>query len=516
MNPWWESDRWYERDYDYYERVRKSPFIHRWFWILNRATRQLIISEGSYDILVLAGPRRTGKTSLVKKLIEQNYDDIKSNSIYMALDDYSLQKAIRNLGLKDILLSIIEELDIKEPLIIIIDEASALTNWDLHIKNVIDSFTSQGKKFLLLVTGSLGLRLLRGSTNILGRRGDIPYLRNIANPGVILPYKFSEYAEALGRVRMLVRFLNLLKKEEREKTLLNLTKPEVLDSNIRKLQILHSQLGDQLEKLFNTYLISGGYPLIVYELIIKNELKRLDAKWYREFAGILLQDLKYTRLRSDIAQYVLGYLREINKMSPLLDLDKLEGYIRARANLSKRDLQKFRIEEYIEYFNDTFILIKASEIAQITEGENITRNVKLFIVDPFIFHSIMFGDYSDPLIESRKLLKKPSQAGTLVEHAVSAHFLRLATKPTLYYHIRKEEDKTVGELDCICSHRNAYIPVEVKYIENEEKLIKEAEDTSRLLHALKIGSRPIIISKNTFEIEPNYVIIPAHIFLLLF
>jgi len=33
MNPWWENVKWHELDSDYNDRVRKSPFIHRWFWI---------------------------------------------------------------------------------------------------------------------------------------------------------------------------------------------------------------------------------------------------------------------------------------------------------------------------------------------------------------------------------------------------------------------------------------------------------------------------------------------------
>ena len=50
----------------------------------------------------------------------------------------------------------------------------------------------------------------------------------------------------------------------------------------------------------------------------------------------MLEDLKYTSLRMEVAQRVLDYLREVNGMSPLTDLNKLENYVRIRANLSKR------------------------------------------------------------------------------------------------------------------------------------------------------------------------------------
>jgi predicted AAA+ superfamily ATPase len=465
----------------------------------------------------MAGPRRTGKTSLMKKLIEKNYQHIGKNSIYLRLDEHLIRKAVEDLGLREILSNTIEKVGLNEPLIIVIDEASALDGWDVHIKNVIDSFTSEGKKFLLMVTGSLGLRLIQGSTNILARRGDIPYLGNIANPATILPYKFSEYAEALKLISQYVRFLELLKRVERQEILLNLAKPNVLDSKVQRLKILYDKFQAALQALFNDYyLVSGGFPLILYELIIRGDFKKLDKKWYDEIGGSLLQDLKYTNLREDIVRCFLEYLTETNKMSPSLDLNKLENYIRAKANLSKKDLERFRIEDYIEYFCNTFTMVKATEIAQIKEITEITREIKLFITDPFIFHSIMLKDYSDPLIESKKFLENPSQMGILVEHVVCGHFLRLTTRPTLYYHIYRQQDKTLGEIDCICHYKHTYIPIEVKYTENEQILRNTANITNSILNNLEIKSRPIIVSKSMFEIQPDSAIIPANTFLLLF
>ena len=71
-------------------------------------------------------------------------------------------------------------------------------------------------------------------------------------------------------------------------------------------------------------------------------MKTLDAKWYDEFSRIMLEDLKYTSLRGDVAQCILDYLREVNGMSPLIDLNKLEDYVRVRANLSRREWKDHR------------------------------------------------------------------------------------------------------------------------------------------------------------------------------
>ncbi|MHA1705216.1 MAG: AAA family ATPase, partial [Promethearchaeota archaeon] len=487
MNPWWDDENWYEQDIDYNERVRKSPFVHRWFWILNRSIHQLLEKQGKYDILVLAGPRRTGKTSLLKRLIEENYSLIKDKTIYLRLDHYILKKEVENLGLTEILLDIIGKEELNEPLIILIDEASVLDNWDLHIKNTIDTFTSEDRNFLLLVTGSLGLRLIQGSSNILARRGDIPYLGSIANPATILPYKFSEYAEAMRSIRMIVRFMRFIKRENRLKALLDLAKPNLLESpEIQKLYIIYDSHHTVLEQLFDSYLISGGFPLILYELLVKGKFEKLDKKWYDEIKGSLMQDLKYVELRKDIAEHFFGYLSDINKMSPLLDLNKLEKFIRANASLSKRDLRQFKIENYIDYFSNIFSLVKATNIAQIREDTKITRQIKLFITDPFIFHSIMFKDYDDPLIESKNFLKEPYKKGILVEHVICSHFLRLTTKPTLYYYLYKEKNQTLSELDCICHYRRTYIPIEVKYTEDEKMLKNATKKANEILNTLKI------------------------------
>ena len=189
----------------------------------------------------------------MKKLVEHNYDKEGKNFIYMVLDDYAMRKMVKEIGLKYVLSRVKKRLT--EPLVIIIDEASAVEDWDVHVKNVIDSFVREGVKFLLIVTGSLGLRLIKGSTNILGRRGDIPALRNIANPGVILPYKFSEYAEALQRVREFIRFYDLLTREERGRILLKLAEPEAIDTSFWKIEKAYDEFNELLARLFRIYLV---------------------------------------------------------------------------------------------------------------------------------------------------------------------------------------------------------------------------------------------------------------------
>ncbi|MHA1665127.1 MAG: AAA family ATPase [Candidatus Njordarchaeales archaeon] len=521
MNPWWVNENWYKLDSEYSERVRKSPFERRWFRILNQAIKQISQGLGSWDVLILAGPRRTGKTSIMKKLVEYN-SSIRKNFIYIVLDEYSIRKKVKEIGLRNILMKIRKELKLKEPLIIMIDEASTIEDWDLHVKNVIDFFVNEGIKFLLIITGSLGLRLIKGSTNILGRRGNIPILRNIQNPGLVLPYKFSEYAEAVPRVENAIRRYGLLKTTDRMRILLKLSDPAIMDADISKIKKVYNKFNDILSALFRIYLLSGGYPLIIYEMVIKNDLKTLDSKWYGEFSRAMLADLKYTSLRRDIAEYILDYLREINDMKPLINLDRLTNYIRARANLSKRDLTEHKVENYIDYFIGTYIMIKAVEITQINhfkinskEKSHIQRRIKLFVTDPFIYHSIKFKDSLDPFKDSRKLLENATQTGILVEHITCAHLLRLPN-PILYYHLQEREGQTIREIDCILHYMRKYIPIEVKFTENEKRIKEEADKTIQCLKNLNINSRLIMISKNIFVIEKDYVIIPAHIFLLLF
>ncbi len=214
FNPWWKDSKWYLYDFDY-SRVRESPYVHRWYPILDKAVKQLFDGKGNYDVLILAGPRRLGKTSLMKKLIENNQNKKRGDFIYLVLDDFEIKKIVKEKGLKHLIMKYINKL--KQPVVIIIDEASAIEDWDFHVKNVFDHFTRMGIKFLLIITGSLGIRLIKRASNILGRRGDIPQLSSISNPGIILPYKFSEYAESIRSINKYIRTYGLLQRDIRYK-----------------------------------------------------------------------------------------------------------------------------------------------------------------------------------------------------------------------------------------------------------------------------------------------------------
>jgi len=517
MNPWWNDERWYEQDQDYKDRVRKSPFEHRWLRIIDKAVKELIEGEGTFDMLILAGPRRTGKTSIMKRIIEMNSDDTRKNFLYIALDDFIVRRHVENEGLRYILSEIINEEGINEPMVIIIDEASAIENWDIHVKNVFDFFAEAGKRFLMIVTGSLGLRLIEKSTNVLGRRGDIPALSRIANPGLILPYKFSEFAEAIDEIRKFIKVSSLLCRDKRMKLLCKLAKKTKQENGndslaIAALEYAYEKFGEELECWFLKYLMTGGYPLIVYETLVKNQL---HPKWHSEFSQIILEDIKYTNLRRDIAQCVLDYLREKSRMASLIDLDKLEGYVRNRANLSRSDLRQFRIEDYIKYFTGVNVFVKANSFPVSLKKSASHRKIKLFFLDPFLFHAVYFGEKIDPLNEVENMLRRNEQVGLLVEHIVCAHFFRLP-KPILYYYIQ-ENRETQGEIDCICYFNDMYIPVEIKYTESERRIVKEIEKILEILEKIGVNARPIVVSKNVLELHcSDYVIIPAYLFLILF
>ncbi len=262
------------------------------------------------------------------------------------------------------------------------------------------------------------------------------------------------------------------------------------------------------------YLKTGGYPLIIYEYMIKEKRKSLDDKWYEEFTEIILEDIKYTNLRKEVAQELLQYMREINQMSPIVDLDKLENYIRNKIHFSKRELKRFRIGDYIEYFVNNFTMVKATEISAIrkykTQNEAI-RRIKLFVTDPFIFNAIYTKGSQNHFEMITRMLRDNFYIGKITEHTVCSHFLRLPN-PILYYHIRDNS----GEIDCICYYNRKYHVIEVKYTDNSKEIQAAASKLLSYLEDLNIKSRPIIVSKNILRFEKEYMIIPVYVFLLLF
>jgi predicted AAA+ superfamily ATPase len=159
INPWWKN-----------KPGLPSPQFHRWPF---KRLKHLLV-EGLTPAAVLRGPRRVGKTILMRQIIKHLlHEGISPNRIlYVPFDDLPTLAGIREPVLtisrwfeKEILADTFNAKAISgQPAFIFLDEVQNLDTWAGQIKNLTDNHAVR-----VLVTGSSSLRIEAGRDSLAGR-----------------------------------------------------------------------------------------------------------------------------------------------------------------------------------------------------------------------------------------------------------------------------------------------------------------------------------------------------------
>ena len=300
LNPWWD-------DKTFRYNVRDRAVYTDNFQMLNKDPQ-----HSSVDILI--GPRRVGKTSLIRNVINKllNKGVLGRNILYFTADnilasEYSLEEIIREF------LENVSGPGAKQKFILI-DEIQGLSGWALTVKYFHDNFNLK-----FLVTGSSSLILNKDTSRLTGRYKLFE----------VLGLSFREYLDFSGK-----KLFKTLKKNN---------------------------------QLLEEYMYSGGYP----EYVLTGDSVKLDnaidATLYRDLLtvygirnpkilGSLLDYLadkvttpvspvriaKDLKITDETARFYLQYLQDVYLICPV--------YKYGHSNrITKGSLPKY-------YFSDTGIL----------------------------------------------------------------------------------------------------------------------------------------------------------------
>lgn len=143
-NPWWKED--FEIDYKprkIYEEIK--GFI------------------GNRQIISLTGLRRTGKTTLLFKIIKDSLNNYKKeNIIYFSFDDF------RGIRLEEIIDAYFELMNKKndESFLILFDEIQKISGWEEQLKRLYD----ENKRIKFIISGSESLFIRKGIRESLAGR----------------------------------------------------------------------------------------------------------------------------------------------------------------------------------------------------------------------------------------------------------------------------------------------------------------------------------------------------------
>ena len=335
---------------------------------------------------ILLGPRRVGKTFMVKQLIHEAIDDgfDRKAILYASMDTpvysgISLEHFIDLFpkGSKD------------DRRIVIFDEIQYLKNWEAHLKNLVDSYPNI--KFIALGSAAAALKLKSAESGA-GRFSDF----------MLPPLTFYEFLKFIGEDDQLISV----------RTLEN-GRREYVAKNI-----------DELNKRFVDYLNFGGYPEAVLNPAIRNNAEQFIKNDIID--KVLLKDLP--------SLYGINDIQQLNKLFSFLAYNA--GTEASLENISQKSgITKPTIKRYIEYLESAFLILKLSTVDDNCRTLQRQRNFKVYLNNPSM-RAALFGPVN--MNESDKI-------GHLTESAI---FSQWQHSP-YFRQLRYARWKNEGEVDVV-------------------------------------------------------------------
>jgi len=498
-NPWWNDSKWYESDEHILEYQQGAlNIVSRLFY---HVTNNLTIPN-KYGVVTMRGPRRSGKTTLIKLVIkhlivEKNISP--SNIFYISLD-YGGRKDIELFdALKEI--ANIESYE----KYVFLDEASMHENWAAELKNIIDLNIISKGKLKIIATGSHSMDLVQAAALLRGRQGELANEFNLCGNLLYTPLRFSEFVEGVNKeINSLLSEIKLRKPGNRFSILKDLS--EGIISN--ELKDLYNKYFTTLDQLFDNYLIHGGYPKAIKEFY---EQGKIHNGLYSDLAELLIKDSERSKLEPQILKDILTYIVEPKKLSTPL------GSFGIRLD----DLKKKEMKKYLEYLFSTWtFFLSHPERKDKTCEPNIQdyEHSKLYVLDPFIFYSLYsyINNIPNPFENSKKLIKDKLFSGLMVESVIASHLL---LSQQLFEHVPHVEYERI----LMYSKRTDEKDHEVDFIlcirkdDQMHRFVIESKYRKKIRKS-SLQQKIIILTKDILNVDGKNKItyLPTPIFLMLF
>ncbi|MBI5065931.1 ATP-binding protein [Candidatus Woesearchaeota archaeon] len=361
LNPWWISDK-----------LDLSKFVER--DIFSKLTEELETRR----IIQILGPRRSGKTTLIKQTISFLLKKINPrNILYYSFDDPVL--AIHTDSLfKDILDFFLENIAVEGKKYVFFDEVHTCKDWHVWMKSFFDKYSEKVK---FVITGSSSLVLQRDA-NL--------YLRGRSFDFTIYPLSFHEF----------LKFNNV------EIKLFTIKEIKKMDS------IGVSKIRETVIDLFRSYVLVGGFP----EWFSIKE----TSKWFETIRN----DIPKKAIYEDVSN-------QFNIRSPKT-LENIFTFI--MENQSKilsyesineiAGLHRSILLNYIEYLKSSYLIIEIHKFAKSVK-EQIKSKKKYLCIDQGLRNAIV-KDYEI----------KFENEGFIMENLIGVH---LALRGKTFYFRRNGE-----------------------------------------------------------------------------
>lgn len=388
-NPWWLTGKVPDKLAPLYER----PVLKKILSYLDTLERTIVIK----------GPRRTGKTSILYQIIKHLLTNlsVKPHQILFAsCDDIEL--------LKTPLASLLDNFQKRHRLLIsdggpyyvFLDEVHYMEEWALQVKKYFD------RRFPIkfIVSGS-SLSLIRhGAESLAGRTVE----------ELILPFSFPEFVFYNSSKSERIKYLEQRYYEhtqiEPEKMLFDLGTGHV----------------DTLKILWEDYIKKGGFPNLfeVAEESLWIKLLREDIVEkviYRDM--VTLEGIKKPQAMENLFLYITNYTSNLFNVTSVA---------------SSLGMNRVQIDKYLHQFEQAGLIFRMQKFSRSVETKLRSLD-KVHVIDSGLAWAFGLRDM-----------------GPLAESVVARHFY--SAKPCYW----KEKE----EVDIVIEDKDNVIPIEVKYKEN--------------------------------------------------
>lgn len=321
-NTWWLDGR-ASLPPDLRRRAYFEPFVKVALnWDVNRS-------------VVLMGPRRVGKTVMLKQLVEHALSEgFPASQLFMVSLDTPLYSGMA----LERLLQLFEKQSLHDPgsrRVMIFDEIQYLKDWEVHLKVLTDRYPNT--RFIASGSAAAALRL-KSQESGAGRFTEF-YLP---------PLTFAEFLDFKGIEDDLIATMS------------------IAQNTYYAARDIH-----RLNRKFIEYLNYGGYPEAVLNEHIQQDVQRylgrdiIDKVLLRDLPGLYgIQDVQeLNRLFSTIA-YHSG--QELN----------LEGLATSSG------VRKNTIRRYLEYLEAAFLIVRIRRVDDSGKTFQRNRNFKVYLTNP--------------------------------------------------------------------------------------------------------------------------------------
>lgn len=416
------------------------------------------------QIISVVGLRRTGKTVLLKQLIEHLivYTAVHpGNILFLSFDEALITSKLTLKDYLDVYLEDILKKDVREDIFIFLDEIQYIDQWQHILKRYYD--THSNIKFI--VSGSSSLFLKKKTTESLAGR---------IYEFSLDPLSFEEFLELSGADAALI--------SDYQKYSLTVEKMTPIH-NQKDYDLFLADHGNILRTLFEAYLVYYQFP----EMVSQNDLDKIK-KYISE--SIYKKTIEYDIPKIFGVEKIdeLKFLFQIlvNENGSIIEFQKIS---------SEAGIEENTLKKYISYFQDSFLLNLVYNYSKSF------RKSKRLQKKGYVSSSNFFTAFRQDWTENHIL--RSEYYGSLVE----TYVFNLLKKKYQYLSFYR---KGQNEVDFVASndYRNTgeHLLIEVKYTNtitwNDIKFIDKV--------AKKVfKTQYVVCSKNNFKIDENKLIIPC-------